>query len=222
MLYAGVVPDIYLYKMLKKYIISLFLFASATAATAQKNRIEIGRNGYKFYAVLDQLGLRQASMVSVKYKRSITERMGIFAGYAVAPVNAWLLVTENSMSDINSVGKIESRKRYHFFDAGLNYSLLKMKRHTLSAGLAASFTFGDNIYKTKLVLAPPPPYGQGDIIDIAYDIRKEYYWGAVTDIRYDFTFWKNRINAGADLAARIYSGGFPFSLNYGIHVGFNF
>ncbi len=208
--------------MLKKSVLALFLFAMAAKTMAQKNRIEIGRNGYKFYGVLDQLSLETGFHAFFTYKRSLTGRMGIFARYAVAPVNAWLLVTENPMTDLNAVGKIESRKRYHFFDLGLNCILLKIQRHALSAGLAASFTSGDNIYKTKLVLAPPPPYGQGDIIDIAYEVRRESYWGGVADIRYDFIFWKNRINIGADLATRLYSGDFPFSLQYGIHAGFNF
>lgn len=210
--------------MFKKYIVVLCLLVPAVAAMAQKNRIEIGRNGYKFYDVLDQLSLRQASMVSFKYTRRINDKTGIFAGYAVAPVNAWLLVTENSMTDLSSIGKIETRHRYHFFDLGLSYSLLKIKRHTLSAGAAASFTLGENIYKTKpvIILPPPPPGGQAEIIDFAYEKREEHYWGGVADIRYDFTFWKNRINVGADLAARLYGGGFPFSLNYGIHAGFNF
>lgn len=208
--------------MLKRYFISLCLLIFAVTAAAQRNRIEIGRNGYRFYDVLDQLNFRTSSMLSIRCKRSMNDKMSIFAGYSVAPVNAWLLVTENSMTDINSIGKIESRKRYHFFDVGANYSLFKIMKHVVSIGIATSFTFGKNIYKTKLILAPPPPVGQGDIIDIGYDIRNERYWGGLADARYDFTFWKNKINVGADFAARLYAGGFPFSLNYGFHAGFNF
>ena len=48
------------------------------------------------------------------------------------------------------------------------------------------------------------------------------YFGALAGIRYDYSFWKNRLNAGLNFDARQYAGGFPFQVNYGGHMGFNF
>jgi hypothetical protein len=53
-------------------------------------------------------------------------------------------------------------------------------------------------------------------------LRQESSFGALAGIRYDYSFWKNRLNAGLNFDARQYAGGFPFQVNYGAHVSFNF
>lgn len=119
-------------------------------------------------------------------------------------------------------GILSERWGYHFFDAGLNYEYTKLGKSHISAELGLTFAYGQNIYITKLVWAPPMPDGSGDVELGGMRAEHEGYWGAVGGLNYDYLFWENRISAGADIHFRYYESSMPSFMNYGLHVGYHF
>lgn len=209
---------------MKKILLMIVFIITVLPAFAQKkkNRLEAGFGGYMFYNVLGQMDIRSRKILYFTYRRQITTQLGVFASYAKAPIGAWLMTYENFTTDTASIGKIETRNKYQFFDLGMAYALLRYHSHQLSVTAGVSLAYGENAYKTKLIMAPGGIYGQGDIIDVAYEWKNESYPGLIAGLRYDYFFWKKRVNAGIDFTIREYAHDFPFQINYGIHLGYNF
>ncbi|MBL7720222.1 MAG: hypothetical protein JNL72_15400 [Flavipsychrobacter sp.] len=191
------------------------------SAFAQKNTIEIGVGAYRLFGVIDQ-GMGVLQTASIKYKRAINSRLGVYLGYTRLPVNGYNLSQERIGFAFESTGKLTSRKHYNYFDLGVQYTVLTMGRHSLSAIGSASLACGTNEYLVKTNLPPQQPGTFAEITYAETELKKESYPGGMLTARYDCKLWKNRLNLGAELAARYYTHNFPFQLNYGLHVGYSF
>ena len=132
------------------------------------------------------------------------------------------LTTEEEIDNYNDIGKLIRRWSYHYFDVGIRYEAFSAKNQSLSFRQNLSLAYGTDVYLTDLGalwISSDEPF---HIIYRQYDKRKKVHYGGVTGIAYDYHLWKNKINIGLDVAVRYYTGGFPFQVNYGLHLGYNF
>lgn len=182
------------------------------------------------------------AMQGIKYKYRFYKYLSVFAGYSLTNnqhrfynfgnrVRGFSFEQQGAFYEIKAKygwyysdphGILSERWGYHFFDAGLNYEYSKLGKSRISAELGLSFAYGQNIYITKLVWAPPMPDGSGDVELGAMRDDHVGYWGAVCGLSYDYIFWNNRLKAGVDIHFRYYEESMPFFMNYGLHVGCDF
>lgn len=218
-----------------KFKITLILIVfGALQSSAQKNSIEIGIGGYHFYNVITSHD-RLLSTLNLTYQRKIVDKTSIFVSYTRIPFyfngsnsnmssnsNYKPITTEEFDTDTNSIGKLHERYNYYYFDLGASYNFLEKKQHVFQIQLGASIANGINTYKTNLVLSFPSPEGWVDIINMEKDFIRETYFGGLLGIRYNYSFYKDKISIGGGATTRIYNKGFPFQMNYGVSVGYNF
>ena len=159
------------------------------------------------------------TIVSVGYERALTSRMGVFVQYSGLPGESQIGYERAGETIPGGFGGGEYHSAFNYADLGGSYTFLKGKRHKLSARAGLSYATG-NSYREGYYTVP-----EGMVICLAapqFLTEKKGYFGALAGIRYNYFFWKNRINTGINFEARQYSGGFAFGVNYGMHLGFNF
>lgn len=232
---------------MKNTTILILALICCLRSSAQKNRIETGILGYKFINTIEQQN-NLFNQLRINYSRLIKDKIYLYAQYSKAPLLGRLLVQEQYLMSEVSLGKIENRKSFNYFDAGASYEIYKYRNHILSAFGGISIAYGENSYLTHVVWTDPEP-GEpyGHPIEASYQSEKEVYWGGIFGLRYDYHLWNNMINLGVDFSTRLYSGkknahlentypntqvpdpnipggrhNFPFQINYGIHIGYNF
>jgi hypothetical protein len=198
---------------------------------AQKNRIEINMGGYKMYNVFGEAHSIDNTL-GLNLSRKINEKMTLEMGYRLH--GAWVLYRDRDLIPVRQLsieekvdgyddtGKLIERQNYHYFDAGVRYEVFSAKNQALSFRQDLSVAYGTNVYLkdlSALWISPDEPF---HIIVAELEGKKEAQIGGVTGIAYDYHLWENRINIGLDVATRYYTGGLPFQINYGIHLGYNF
>src|SRR5690554_1086537 len=199
---------------MKKYVFVIIILLTVINLNAQKkNNIEIGYGGYHFPLVTHQPD-ELFSTLNIKYSREIVKDFQLKIQYTLLPVQATYLLYENF-----SLGEIVYRLNYNYFDFGAEYNVWQFNNHRFSASGAISLAYGKNKY---LIAASPSGYEFLDPLNAVYEEKMETYFGGVLDLHYDYTFWKNRLNIGPDFSLRYYNNDFPFQVNYGFHLGFNF
>jgi hypothetical protein len=107
-----------------------------------------------------------------------------------------------------------------FFDLFATHAF-QFRNHKIAGLAGLSLVTGINRYKTKLDIWYNLPY-ELIIYNKEYKEERGVYLGAVAGLTYDYSFCSNRLNAGMDFLARYYPGDFPFTTNYGIHIGYSF
>ncbi|RYD99113.1 MAG: hypothetical protein EOP54_05410 [Sphingobacteriales bacterium] len=161
--------------------------------------------------------------LSINYSRKVNEKCAAFLQYQRLPIKGWLLVQEEYGMAIEAIGKIEHRNKYNYFDLGISYSILTIKKHQLNTSLGLSIAYGENSYLLNALWTPPTSWEpNGHPFHADYEEKMEAYFGALLSLKYDYFIWKNKINIGADFTARHYLNAFPFQVNYGVHLGYNF
>lgn len=200
---------------------SALLLIGPLSVIAQKNRIEAGIGGYKFANVT----MQQPDFINafhVGYARSIDDKLSVFARYTRAPIGMRILAEVNRDFTAASEGKLMTHNAFGYFDLGAGYRLYQNGKHSITVSGGLSLAYGENTYLTKAPWIDPmleEPYA---IKQAEHENKMEAYLGAVAGLRYDYAFWANRINIGPEVAARYFSNGFPFQVNYGAHIGYNF
>ncbi len=236
---------------MRKTLLSFsLLFVSFSSLNAQKNNIEIGMGNYKFYPdnYYQLLYAPILNNFNINYSRLINKNVSLYVNYLNAPITSSALMKVNSLEEGNN-GKLLERYKYHYFDIGVGYQFLHFKKHSLSINGALSLAYGTNLYYTFGVWSGGFPEHQipPELTYFELDRIKEAYFGGALNLKYDYLFWKDRLNIGMNFGARKYlskknahleikdpnlqhidpniPGGrhdFSFQINYGIHVGFNF
>ncbi len=216
---------------MKRLVITFsILILSIPTLFAKNNRLEVGVGHYKFFTAYKDPDPSFIESFNINYSKSILKNTHIYTNYLNAPNASAVLMRANPMSE-NDDGKLDSREKYHFFDLGVGYQFFNLKNHSISINGALSIAYGTNVYQLYMEATT----------------RKETYFGGTVNLKYDYVFWKDRLNVGINLGGRKYlsknnahlemlspnlqhidpniPGGrhdFPFHLNYGIHVGFSF
>src|SRR5690554_3872073 len=234
--------------MKRLLLVPILLFANFSILHAQKNNIEIGITNYKFSNVLNQPEFPFNNGYNIKYTRNISNHLNSYINYIFTPTNSSIFIsTEQIMFSTESVGKLIGRKAYHYFDLGASYNLFKYKKHTFSTYAGLSIAYGKNEYLSYIEMSKSKSNYEIWIGRRENQEVMEAYFGGVIGLKYDYLFWKDRLNIGVNFGARKYlnknnahleiqdpnlqhidpniPGGrhdFPFQINYGIHLGFNF
>jgi len=207
--------------MNKKALLFILIFFTGWSSYAQQHRVEAGIGRYKFYAHVSQL-YDNIGMFHIKYSCQVVPKIRLGLAFSQTPVNSLMLTGERHPFDSASLNKLVYRGKYQYYDVECAYTFFQKPRHNIHGFTGISLAHGKNSYLDWLVLAPGPPHGQGDVIDVRFVEKAESYFGLFAGIGYDYFFWKKRISTGSDVSVRWYSNGFPFQLNYGLHVGYNF
>lgn len=182
------------------------------------------------------------ALLGIQYQYQLGKNFSVFAAYTMTANQPDFLALNGSSrfatyrNDLDLISKIYNnhyedakgllfyRGNYHFFDAGMSYQYAFSNKHKLTGNLGLSYSYGYNVYQTKLII---PPYYDDQtwnevIAEVAFRGVHEGYWGAVAGLSYDYFFWKNRLSAGLDVHFRYYENSMPCFLNYGLHVGYSF
>ena len=110
-----------------------------------------------------------------------------------------------------------ARIGYKTIDVVPTYTLkIGGNKHLLTAGAGVSYSWGKNMYYKYWDL------NSGDIIDVAYYYKNAGYWGAATQIAYNYYFLHNRINVGLQARYRYLFGLNEYECDGGLMAGFNF
>jgi hypothetical protein len=117
----------------------------------------------------------------------------------------------------NNVGALEHRRAYKMYDAYAAYKLNGFKKHKVTAGLGASYSWGLNTYIDSIFVDPT----NYEARIITHETNYSYY-GLLASLRYDYVTLRNRVNAGFDFKYRKYFGLYACQLDYGVHITFNF
>lgn len=115
------------------------------------------------------------------------------------------------------VDQFTYRQTYNMVDLFGVYTWYLGKHHQLHAGMGLSYNWGTNTYIEWFSKANFPPDYQ-----VFYYDRKVHYWGALTNVSYDYLFWKNRLRVGAYHRARFYMGRDRLENDFGLQAGYNF
>ncbi|HTO14676.1 MAG TPA: hypothetical protein VLZ83_02850 [Edaphocola sp.] len=215
---------------IKILILLILSLPVAMFAKDKKNRFELGLGRYYVPAdnVTSYYNLIELGKVS--YFRTISPKIEIFTGYTHAPFGLPMLVKwrefpgvpnrspfvfeENRISKEN-YGKIIGRFNAKAIDLGVTYEIFKKNKHNLKGIVALSTITTFNVYLDH--------FYQRDKFDMVIyaSEKREWYFGGMAGLGYDYTFAKNRFNIGAFSNVRAYFN-FPFQINYGIHIGYSF
>ncbi|HRP90837.1 MAG TPA: hypothetical protein PKX92_12465 [Edaphocola sp.] len=215
---------------IKIIIILILSLPITTFAQDKKNRVELGLGRYYVPADFVTSYYNLIELGTVSYFRTISPKIEIFTGYSHLPFGIPMLFkwrefpgvpnrgsfifAENEIGKEN-YGKIIGRYNAKAMDLGVTYKIFKKNKHSIKVISALSGITTLNVYLDH--------FYQRDKFDmIIYATEKrEWHFGGMAGLRYDYTFAKNKFNIGAFSNARAYFN-FPFQVNYGIHVGYSF
>lgn len=208
---------------MKRIIIVICIFITQITFS-QKNTLSIGLNNYKFYKVLNfDNDLRNIKYITLDYKRNFILNYNYKINFSVLnPLSGLEQMTlEHNIVDTNSIGKIESRKKYSFIDVSVGYKTKLFKRNYFSTNIGTSFAYGKDTYKESLAVWWPSPDHVVIKNRTIKDVQKLHI-GLNFDFHYDYMIYHNKINLGLNSTLRYFGNKFPLSIFYGIHVGYNF
>ncbi len=225
-------------KQMILFVASMFLTCMAVAQTnADKDTRKFKKNkefknsisffGTDFYDNGNEFrGLRtpllwQSAQVGVYIQRKICKNYLVRLSYSQFNTSWFQMGIDDRFyivtKPVFNVGTTMYYLNYKIVDAYLEYEYNKFKRNKISIGLGLSYAWGLNEIVDSIVVSP----GYYDYI-IYSSLVKQSYFGIVPAITYDCLFLKNRLRAGVDIRYRKYFG-FPLStVEYGLHIGFNF
>ena len=180
----------------------------------QKNNIEIGVSKYKFYNLKSNYNSPYVQY-SIGSSRKISNHLAIGFNYARSHHSTELTYESYIVQDPPSTTQQITifRRKYTFLMPYISFTQKTFKNQVFQAGLGPSKASGENGYYQESVTLISHP-------SVLY-FKKESYYGGIAFLGYDYFFWRNRINIGADLQARYYVD-FPFSITYGLQLGYNF
>jgi hypothetical protein len=214
--------------MKKLFLITAFISTGLSLEAQQKkNNLQIQVLGnYAPTKEYSDFSFYPMNGIGIQYERRINKGFGIALKYSQWTNQDLMKALERPLFRENFIvpgtgekndggGVLTTYSGYRFFDLSGTYTreLNKWHRFTFRQGL--SYTTGQNeyIYPT-------------DVFVPTHTLRSELetgkHFGGVTDISYDYLFWKQRINIGINIGVRYYVG-LPW-INYtgGMHLGFNF
>lgn len=217
---------------MKKYIaIFAFIVVTTIQLNAQKNSVNIFVGGYNLYhkSIIGFIERKHMRMRGIEYNRKINDKLKIGARYfqpnfvnpySAAFMGERFLSKHLIINGYDDVGKLWLRTDYHYWDLGVSYECVRIKKHSLNLKQHISLAHGKDKYIADLVLWEYP--NEVHIIHFSSDVKNAQYWGGVSGLNYNYSLWKERLNIGAEFSLRYYFIDFPFQLNYGLHVGYNF
>jgi hypothetical protein len=112
-------------------------------------------------------------------------------------------------------GYLSFRNKYKFIDLSVTYTTEIIKRHRFTFRQGLSFATGQDHYLYSIL------HFQA-FLRFYSEIEKGKYFGGVSDLTYDYSFWSRRINVGVNAGARYYFGLPWVNYSYGMHIAYCF
>lgn len=211
----------------------LLLLSNANWASGQKNhKVELGLGHFQFYNVEWQNKTDFINLPSLAYSYQLKPNWNIELSFCTAPssvigiphifdrknlsTSVPNLIIQNKFG-YESIGKLAGRSTADYFDLVAGYKLFEWEKHSLRANLGLGFVSSLNIYLDNYYFDPDHLHSYPET-----SARREWNFGGIAGVKYDYTFWKYRINTGVYFRTRVYGGSYPFQINYGLHMGYNF
>lgn len=208
------------------------IFAIPSNLLAQKNNLEISVGNMSIPSdistsnrLLKQCGLSLSRNIDHKSSVSLSYEQ-LMNNYVFFNIPTFGHIGKSHYSFDNEVvpeniGKIINRYDAKSIDFTIGYLFAKFGSHSLKGFAGVSTITTVNSYLTHC--SPRAIVPAFECLDLStYAEKREWYLGGLAGVRYDYSFWKNRLNAGAYFKARAYNKDFPFQMNYGLQLGFSF
>lgn len=196
-------------------IILVFLTSSSFA---QSNSIEVEISKLYFNTKHSNKHIKYATL---KYQRIISRNIKI--GLELSPKTFnykhafWSAHGYDSLG-LNSITKSDN---IHFATVTLSYfKSLSIFTFSLHSGLSTALS--NNFYMTELVLAPAPPFGEGDIIWLDGYWKRDLYFGIPIGLKFCYPIYKNKVTINAHANYTKFTKEFPSTYSFGISVGYKF
>lgn len=217
--------------MKKLIVVFIFILVSNFQLIAQNNSVNIFVGRYDLYhnSIVGNNKGKLIRLIGIDYNRKLNDKLEIGARFfrpsAVNPFSE-AYMGENYLSShlqikwYDDEGKLYNRKDYHYWDLGVRYEMVKIKKHSFNIIQYLSLAHGKDSYVDKIIAFEYP--NEFHIIYLILETKKASYWGGVTGIDYNYHLWNDKVNIGAEVSARYYLNNFPFQLSYGLRIGYNF
>jgi hypothetical protein len=192
----------------------------------KKNSLSIGSNYFRFLNVAFQ-GMLPFPVTQFSYTRQLNPHFAIKANYAfwrkdLTKSSRFSGVNYASVFNINiPIDQETGIRKFKYYDIALQYRAQLNAKHSVGLALGPSYTtyLSEYIESRSFIVQPD---GSVHIIQVTSNARAKEALGAIMATEYNYSFWQNRISAGADLMGRYYPNKVPFHLIYGVHIGYNF
>ena len=213
----------------KHFLLLLFFFISVSSFSQTKNSVKIHSAGFSFPSIMNEYNKKYSyhsinSIAGISYEREIKNNFAIGGQYALwwgKPLSRGprvAVATNELIGDSASLDKILSRFNFNTYDVYGIYNIILNKNIKIGLKAGPSITKGENEYLRSFMY-----YSQEEPVCLTFETEtvKETYYGAFTSLSFDYIFWQGRIPVGVDFSGRFYRN-FPFQVNYGLHLGYNF
>ncbi|MBK7691797.1 MAG: hypothetical protein IPK62_09370 [Bacteroidetes bacterium] len=203
------------------FLLSFIIIINHTFA--QKNEIAIG---FTVLTVSNKNIIEAANpfkFISINYNRILNRHLGITLNIMPDLINGnRTSMTVRSMLDSNSLYHICERDgNLHFLNLQL-YLIYKIKHISIMPMLGFTVVRTNDYYLTELVLAPPPPLGEGDIIWLDGYWKKKLYFGLPIGMAIGYPIYKNKVTINGTASYTKFIKDFPSTFSFGLSVGYRF
>ena len=217
--------------MLPSFIFLIISLGVKSVFAGERNKIELSYSFFmphvelgKSISSLDNTGLSYRIGLyntewSLGMRLASAETFGIFQIESVKRTNLFYFEKGKGIG-YNTVGEKIGYNDYYFADVFAAFTFWHPQRHAFSAVMGISGARGTDVYLTEY----EEYWENGQLLGLGYrtEDRKALYFGLVGGLRYDYSFWKNRLNAGMHLSARKYFGWNRLMWEPGLQIGYNF
>lgn len=208
--------------------------SSISAKKEFSNSISFSGTDYYFPGQFRRAGilfLWKDDQVGIYYERKIYHNLRVKLGYNEwntydwhdNPGFLWHIKNFNMpfgfipFYDSVKAGNTAILAKYKMTDFFVSYVFNRFKKHKITVGIGASYTWGLNEVIDSITVYP----GYFDALTFTH-IEKKYYYGVVPSFSYDYLCLRKRMSIGADVRYREYFNFYLHKVEYGVHLGFNF
>jgi hypothetical protein len=188
---------------MKKVLLFIFTTIVFNCNSKDSNMLRIGISSLQF-SNLYISNQTYPSIIEFSYTKFYRKKYSIGLEFKSQNLVAFLfgsgniLIYENNILDVTSVNKIFIRKNLNNIkiDFGYNYLLKKIEiTPVFSIGLICT----NNEYLTKIILAPPPPNGMGDLIYSESKFKNEIELGLGLGFNIKYPIYRDKLLLGASI-----------------------
>lgn len=193
----------------------------------QHHTITIGASDFMFFNVHGYTRVAYPTF-NFNYQYRFTEKFGARAGYSFWREGQIYKSIYSSVKFLglfdanNPIGARYSSNSFRYFDIAGVYTKRFTHNHSINVFAGPTLCTYNDVH-IKSISTTIQPNGERHIVAITtYEVPNQKAIGGMAGLEYNVTFWKDRINAGADVNGRTYPGKVPLNINYGLHIGFDF
>jgi hypothetical protein len=204
--------------MIKSFFISFIVLLVAHSSFSQNNNIELEIVKLNFNTKYSNRYIKYASL---KYNRYINQNFLLGINLSPKIFNYKYAFWSANGYDSLGLNTITKSGNIHFATLSISYfKTLSRFDFFLNSGLATAWS--RDFYMTELVLAPPPPFGEGDVIWLDGNWKRTLYFGVPFGIKIGYPIFKNKLSINGNLNYTKYLKNFPSTYSYGLSINYKF